>query len=86
MLIDSDASTHVFKNQSYFTFLENNFNPKRVSIVLADGTVCREVKGKGNVTFTLISSVLGDQLPQKTYIGYLLSTMKTLYLSIYILS
>ena len=47
--MDSGASCHLFKNESAFIYWDTTFNPKNVSIVLADGSICSGVKGKGTI-------------------------------------
>ena len=47
--MDSGASCHLFKNESAFVHWDTTFNPKNVSIVLADGSICSGVKGKGTI-------------------------------------
>ena len=49
ILIDSGSSVHLFRDESAFTSWDNNFDPNSVKIILADGTICSDIKGKGTV-------------------------------------
>ena len=56
ILIDSGASAHIFKDKSYFTSFDRNFDPNSVCVILADGTVCNNITAKGTIRITLNTS------------------------------
>ena len=49
-LIDSGSSIHLFRDESLFTSWDTEFDPDSVKIILADGRVCNDIRGKGCVT------------------------------------
>ena len=56
VLIDSGAANHVFKTKTLFTQWDNNFDPRSVTLVMADGTICNNIRGKGTVKVHLTDS------------------------------
>ena len=56
VLIDSGAASHVFKTKTVFTQWDNNFDPRSVALVMADGTICSNIRGKGTVKIHLTDS------------------------------
>ena len=56
VLIDSGAANHVFKTKTVFTQWDNNFDPRSVALVMADGTICSNIRGKGTVKVHLTDS------------------------------
>ena len=50
ILIDSGSTVHIFSREEMFTHWDNTFTPGEVRIVLADGRICQDIKGKGSVT------------------------------------
>ena len=53
ILVDTGASAHIFANKSHFTSFDSSFQSGSVRIILADGTECNGITGKGEVTLTL---------------------------------
>ena len=56
ILIHTGVSAHIFKNKSFVTSFDSNFDPESVSVILADGTVCNNITGKGTIQLTLDTS------------------------------
>ena len=49
-LVDSGSSVHLFRDETAFTSWDTDFDPDTIKIILADGRVCNEIRGKGCVT------------------------------------
>ena len=75
ILIDTGASAHIFSDKSYFTSFDNNFDPSSVRVILADGTECRNITAKGEVTLTLNTSTGAKKQVTFTDV-YLLPSLK----------
>ena len=58
VIVDSGASVHLFKCESDFISWDTSFNPSNVSIILADGSTCSGIKGKGSVEIE-VNDILG---------------------------
>ena len=56
VLIDSGAANHVFKTKTSFYEWDNNFDPSSVTLIMADGTICSNIRGKGTVKVHLTDS------------------------------
>ena len=61
ILIDSGAAAHVFKDEAQFTSWETDFDPKSVTFIMADGTQCSNIVGKGTVTIHLSTKTSGEK-------------------------
>ena len=46
LLVDSGASSHIFNDESKFISFDENYEPKKHSVELADGTICTNVAKK----------------------------------------
>ena len=49
ILIDSGSTVHIFSREDMFTTWDATFTPGDVKIVLADGRICQDIKGRGSV-------------------------------------
>ena len=57
ILVDSGCTAHIFKHKEFFTSWNESFQHGSIEIVLADGSVSRNViKGRGNVAFNVCNS------------------------------
>ena len=56
ILLDSGANANCFKDQKYFTHFDPHFDPRTVSIILADGTKIQNVAGRGTVRLSLTTA------------------------------
>ena len=56
IIVDSGSAVHVFKDPSLFSEWDRSFDAQTVSLILADGTVCSNIKGKGTVILSVTDS------------------------------
>ena len=50
ILIDSGSSVHLFRDETAFTSWDTDFDPDSIEIILADGRICNDIRGRGRVT------------------------------------
>ena len=61
ILIDSGAAAHVFKDEAQFISWDTDFDPKSVTFIMADGTQCSNIVGKGTVSLQLSTKTSGER-------------------------
>ena len=75
ILIDSGAAAHVFKHEDQFISWDKDFDPTSITFIMADGTKCSNVKGRGTVSLYLSTATKGDKQQAILYNVYFMPSL-----------